>query len=71
MYDEVWSERHYKFATWKDLKHVSWDNYKKIKRQNSFKNRFKRFIRSEYEEILFFVGVASVLFITFTLLDGV
>ena len=69
MYDEIWNERHYKYASWENLKHVSWDNYKKIKRQNSFTNRFKRFIRSEHEEILFFVSVASILFITISLFN--
>jgi hypothetical protein len=69
-YREVWHEDNFKFSSdTRRLNHVSWDNYKREKRQYKTLYRLARFIKHEHEEILFFVGVASVLFITFTLLN--
>jgi len=42
-YREIWDESHYKFGVAKDLKHVSWENYKKIKKAEA-KGGFLRVI---------------------------
>lgn len=71
-YREIWHEDNFKFSSdTRRLVHVSWDNYKREKRQNKTLHRLKNFIKHEHEEILFFISCASVLFITFTLLNGV
>lgn len=70
-YREVWHEDNFKFSSdTRRLVHVSWDNYKREKRQHKLIYRLANFIKHEHEEILFFISCASVLFITFTLLSG-
>lgn len=70
-YREIWHEDNFKFSSdTRRLVHVSWDNYKREKRQHKTLYRLTSFFKHEHEEILFFISWASVLFITFTLLNG-
>lgn len=55
MYDEVWSERHYKFDNYKALRGVDWTTYKTITASDS--NRLAELI----DKILTFVVVAVFL----------
>lgn len=42
-YKEVWDESHYKYGAAKDLKHVSWEEFKTI-RKAEIKHNSKRVI---------------------------
>lgn len=70
-YREVWHEDNFKFSSdTRRLSHVSWDNYKREKRQHKTLYRLAHFIKHEHEEIVLFLTCASVLFITCVLLNG-
>ena len=70
-YIEVWHEDNFKFSSdTRRLVHVSWDNYKREKRQHKTLYRLGQFIKNERDEIVLFISCASVLFITCVLLNG-
>jgi len=69
-YREVWHEDNFKFSSdTRRLNHVSWDNYKREKRQNKALYRLAEFIKSEYEEILWCISCGVVLYIVVSMLN--
>jgi hypothetical protein len=69
-YREVWDEGNFKFSSdTRRLNHVSWDNYKREKKQNKLIYRLARIIKNEYETILFLLSCGIVLFGTILLFN--
>ena len=69
-YREVWHEDNFKFSSdTRRLVHVSWDNYKREKRQYKPLYRLTSFIKGEHEAILLVLSCGFVLFSTVLLLN--
>lgn len=65
-YREIWDESHYKYGAAKDLKHVSWEEFKTIRR-SEVKGGFLRVIC----EVVFIALIAMGLFYVSTLFNVV
>lgn len=69
-YREVWDEANFKFSSdTRRLNHVSWENYKREKRQHKTLYRLARTIRSEYETLLLLLSCGIVLLSTVLLFN--
>jgi hypothetical protein len=65
-YREIWDEQHYKYGAAKDLKYVSWEEFKTIRKaQNSGNNKRVLF------EVLFSALVIVGLFFAFSIFSMV
>ena len=69
-YREVWHEDNFKFSNdTRRLVHVSWDNYKREKRQHKILYKLAGFIKSEFEPILLVLSCGAILYTTILLLN--
>ncbi len=69
-YREVWHEDNFKFSSdTRRLNHVSWDNYKREKRQHKTLYRLAEFIKGEHDALLLLLSCVIVLFSTVLLLN--
>ena len=69
-YREVWDEANFKFSSdTRRLNHVSWENYKREKRQHKTLYRLTEIIRGEHDALLFLLSCGIVLLSTVLLLN--